>query len=77
MTNYEILSAEETASENGKPGKRILLRIPPAGSTAELFIPSHTQEEEKQIGADFAHYAFRIAHPDENASDYRAVKIVP
>ena len=76
-SEYEVISAEENIRQHsGSMGKRILLRVPAVGSTVELFIPYHTQEEERQIGARFAHHAFRTAHPDDEPENYSAVRII-
>ncbi|MBE6876385.1 MAG: hypothetical protein E7496_06640 [Ruminococcus sp.] len=76
-SEYEVISVEENVRQlDGSMGKRVLLRVPAAGSTVESFIPYHTEEEERQIGANFAHHAFKIAHPDDDPSNYSAVRIV-
>ncbi|MBR0485911.1 MAG: hypothetical protein IJJ69_14240 [Oscillospiraceae bacterium] len=77
LTKYEVISVEENVRQlDGSMGKRVLLRVPAVGSTVESFIPYHTEEEERQIGANFAHHAFKIAHPDDDPSNYSAVRIV-
>ncbi len=75
-SRYEVISVEENVMEDGKLGERVLIRVPEVGSTAVLFIPYHTEEEEREIGANFAHAAFNMCYPDDNPANYSAVRVV-
>ena len=77
LSAYDVLEVEENVRQlNGTLGKRVLIRNRAFSTLAESFIPYHTEEEEREIGANFAHAAFKMCYPDDDPANYSAVRIV-
>lgn len=69
----EYIVVKEEYRENGK---YVELYVPHASGRARLFIPYHTEEEKRQIGANFAHAAFKMCFPNDDPANYSAVTVV-
>lgn len=65
ILNYEILNEKTDENRNCKI---VDIRIY-SGTTARLFIPIHTIEEETKIGEEITRAVFKMCFPNEDWSD--------
>lgn len=76
LTLWEKACKAEVLSEEIKDGCLHVTMRTYSGYTANLRIPIHTEEEEREIGARFAEAATRMCCPDLDLSQCKRIAVV-